>query len=543
MATPKEKRPVNKTILVVDDDAGNRELLVRRLTRDGYKMLEAADGPAALEMLEQGVAVNLVLLDIMMPGMDGLAVLERLRESWNASELPVIVVTALGMSSSVIDALHAGANDYVTKPIEFSILKARVANHLTLQEATAEIRRMNVLLEGELATRNAEFERIATAVEHAAEAIAIYEVDGTVLYVNNAYTEQTGLKLESFGDKPSWELYTSDRLFEIQAAASRGEVWSGQLRMTMHDGRQLEAEGSISPVVDQTGCVTHFVSVMRDVTERNLLISQLAQAQKLESIGQLAAGIAHEINTPTQYVGDNNRFLKEAFEDLASLLNVLSELVEGGGQVPVAVLENTLEEADVVYLKNEIPKALDQSLEGIERVTHIVRAMKDFSHPSQEKSFTDLNAAIESTITVATNEWKYVADLEVDLEDALPAINCVASAVNQVVLNILVNAAHAIAAGIGDSPEKKGRISISTRAVDGFAEIHVADNGIGMSEEVKARIFDPFYTTKEIGKGTGQGLSIAYDVVVNKHSGAIAVESSPGVGSLFKIQLPIHGEV
>ena len=275
--------------------------------------------------------------------------------------------------------------------------------------------------------------------------------------------------------------------------------------------------------------------------------SQLAQAQKLESIGQLAAGIAHEINTPAQYVGDNIRFLNEAFDDVGQIreqYRLLLEAVKSGH--PVNELLDTIDaaagRADLEYLVREIPKALSQSLEGIERITGIVRAMKEFSHPGTgTKTNIDLNKAIESTITVARNEYKYVADMVMELDPGLPLVPCLPGEFNQVVLNLVINAAHAIAEKLKNDPETRGTITIGTRADGEFAEVRIKDTGSGIREEIRSRIFDPFFTTKEVGKGTGQGLAISRSVVVNKHGGTIDFVTELGRGTTFIVKLPLAG--
>lgn len=273
---------------------------------------------------------------------------------------------------------------------------------------------------------------------------------------------------------------------------------------------------------------------------------QLVQARKLESIGQLAAGIAHEINTPTQYVGDNIRFLQEGFEDLDRLVGKYQELAgackEGDGVDDVLrQVAETAKEIDLEYLREEIPSAIAQGLEGVERVANIVRAMKEFSHPgSDEKTPTDMNKAMENTVTVARNEWKYVADLEMDFDETLPPVPCLPGEMNQVILNMIVNASHAIADVVGDAANGKGTITIRTRKEKDWALIRIEDTGAGIPEEIRSRIFDPFFTTKEVGKGTGQGLSIAHNVIVEKHGGAIDVESEMGKGTAFVIRLPLE---
>jgi signal transduction histidine kinase len=270
--------------------------------------------------------------------------------------------------------------------------------------------------------------------------------------------------------------------------------------------------------------------------------AQLVEAQKLESIGQLAAGVAHEINTPVQYVSDNTTFLTESFTDVLGAVDQLSEIVRGHDG---AALDRVLDDADIDFLRDEIPGALAQSKEGLERVTEIVKAMKDFSHPGVEVADNDLNRIIESTSAVSRNEWKYAAELDLDLDPAMPLVPCSEGQVKQVILNMIVNASHAVLDrhSDGDQADIQGRLAISTRAEDGSAVIRISDNGSGMPPEVREHIFEQFFTTKEVGKGTGQGLALAWDVVVNGHGGTIAVESEVGVGSTFVISLPLTSAV
>jgi len=269
--------------------------------------------------------------------------------------------------------------------------------------------------------------------------------------------------------------------------------------------------------------------------------SQLQMGRQLESIGQLAAGIAHEINTPAQYVGDNVQFLKEGFGDLNRLVASWREAL-GRPQISPEELAKACEAADLDWLLEEVPQALEQSEEGIRRVSEIVQAMRQFSHPGQtEKTPTDLNAAIRNTVTVSRNEWKYAADLDLDLDPSLPLVCCEASHMNQVFLNLIVNAAQAMPPDRGQGAPK-GRIAIRTGHEPGRVWIEVADDGVGLPPEVRSRIFDPFFTTKDPGKGTGQGLAIARSYVVERHGGHIDVASEPGCGATFRVELPIPTE-
>jgi len=298
----------------------------------------------------------------------------------------------------------------------------------------------------------------------------------------------------------------------------------------------------------ENGEVIRYEGMVQDVTERKMLHQQLLQAQKLESIGQLAAGIAHEINTPTQYIGDNIRFLSDAFRDLQKVVASYGQLSEAAGSNSISdetmkAVAAAVEAADVSYLMEEIPKAIGQSLDGVTQVSTLVSAMKNFSHPGvKDKTPVDLNRAIESTITIARNEWKYVADMETDFDPSLPRVSCLPGELNQVVLNMIVNAAHAIGDVVGKEGSKKGKIRVQTRNSEGWAEIRIQDTGAGIPEKARPRIFEPFFTTKEIGKGTGQGLAIARSVIVDKHAGSIHFETELGKGTTFIIRIPHDGK-
>jgi two-component system NtrC family sensor kinase len=273
--------------------------------------------------------------------------------------------------------------------------------------------------------------------------------------------------------------------------------------------------------------------------------AELLQAGKLTAIGQLAAGIAHEINTPMQFVGDNTHFLQRAFGLLLPILEKLRSLTaQEQADLKLAdefgQLRQMLKRAKVDILCREVPRALDGSLEGIKRVTNIVRAMKEFSHPSSgDLRPAKLKDVIESTLEVTRNVWKYTSTVETNFDPDLPDVPCLRDELNQVILNLIVNASDAIAERTQLDASGLGQITIRTRRVDGCAQISIADNGSGMPEHVRARVFEPFFTTKAIGKGTGQGLAIAYSVVTDKHGGKIRLESELGRGTTFYIELPL----
>ena len=280
--------------------------------------------------------------------------------------------------------------------------------------------------------------------------------------------------------------------------------------------------------------------VTREIERRQLELElreaqeRLQLAEKLEAIGQLAAGVAHEINTPAQYVGDNITFLSTALRDLEPALVAFKRLARDGNDELRAIAAA----ADVDYLLGEIPVAIESAAAGIKQIKNIVNAMKEFSHPGEELQQVDLNHAVETTVTVARNEWKYVAEVALDLAQDLPLVRCFPSQVNQVLLNLVVNAAHAVAERVADGLEK-GRIRVSTRHAGAHVTITVEDDGIGIPKAIRNRIFDPFFTTKDPGKGTGQGLAIVHRIVVEHHAGDIRVESEPGRGAKFEVTLPV----
>ena len=274
------------------------------------------------------------------------------------------------------------------------------------------------------------------------------------------------------------------------------------------------------------------LSTTRDITEVMELERSLASASRLESIGQLSAGVAHEINTPVQFVSDNTSFLDTSFTTLIDAISSLSELAETHEPKAVALVKK---QADLDFLLEDIPDAISQSSEGLQQIAQIIRAMKAFAHPGGEITATDINTLIQSTVDVSRNEWKYHATVELDLAADLPHPQCDAGQIKQVVLNMIINAAHAIA----DAGEDKGVITIATATDGDRVTLRISDTGTGMSPEVQKRIFDRFFTTKGVGRGSGQGLAIAYDAIT-AHGGQIQVDSAVGEGTTFTIVLPVN---
>lgn len=322
---------------------------------------------------------------------------------------------------------------------------------------------------------------------------------------------------------------------------------ASDLPLMKKDGSIILADVS-SSVFDLNGEQV-VMGVFRDNTESRHMELQLASARKMESVGLLAAGIAHEINTPTQFVGDNIKFLKDAYVDVMAILEAYAQVVEAAKAGPVGAdlveaVEEAIEEADLEFLQEEIPNAFKNAADGVGRVTKIVRAMKEFSHPGSDgMTYANLNDAIETTTTVARNEWKYVADLDLDLDADLPAVPCNVGEFSQVMLNLIVNAAHAISDATNGGADSRGKITVSSRLVGELVEVRVTDTGGGIPDAILKRVFEPFFTTKDVGHGSGQGLAIAHAVIVKKHQGRIDIETEVGKGTTFIIRLPSEVEI
>ena len=519
----------NIRLLLVEDNPADARVVERHLKDAGLTHVTTDTVQTASEAIQrlQQVEYDLVLLDLGLPDAQGLQALRALKAV--ADLTPIIVLTGSDDYKQGLVAVREGAQDYLEKRRVNAGMLSRIVSY--------SVERNSFHRDLVRATR-----RYQDLFNNVPVALFTAKHDGSLKTANAAFVKLIGSAGVPVTKLNFLDLFEPGRRAHFLALMSRQRTVEGW-ETTIRDakGGELHVLVNAAPLYDSTqalegweGCVTDISMLKQTLEERDRLEDNLRQAQKLEAIGQLAAGIAHEINTPTQYVGDNLRFLKESFGELDS---VITQLVEAGG----GTARKALDSADFDYLKEEIPRALNQSLEGVDRVAKIVRAMKEFSHPAREKTATDLNRAIQSTITVASNEWKYVAEMEMDLDTELPSVHCSPAEFNQVVLNIVVNAAHAITDVVGDGGKGKGKIRVKTRAEGDWAVVEIADTGKGMPTHIQQRIFDPFFTTKEVGKGTGQGLAIAHNVIVDKHGGTIKVVSAPGQGTTFIIRLPIGG--
>ena len=651
-------------VLVVDDEAEVREVMSRQLKRLGCVCATAGNGREALALMQRD-DFDIALIDLVMPEMDGLALLGAMQEA--KADTTAIVVSGKGGIASAVEAMKRGAFDYIEKDLDIEILRSVLERATWHRRLSRHAKEMELVAQQWEATFNAvpdliavmdnenRFVRVNMAMadrlgispekavgapchscfqgsEDPPPSCPLIEAkkdkglqplvcklrdgllaghflatcspfhDETGNCVGSVYvardvarekeaaeklreahreTERLLSSMSSFLIEVNGDLIvrrwntTAESTFGIPASETLGnpfadsgiqwdwdaispqfESWSNaaepirlsETRFVRPDGRDGVLGINVNSIQDDDGASLGFFLMGSDITDRKILESQLVHAQKLESIGQLAAGIAHEINTPTQYVGDNLEFLKGAFEDMATLSAAHAELVAAAkdgspAEALAAKIAELAEDVGIDYLAAQIPKAIDQSIEGVQRVASIVKAMKEFSHPgAEEKELVDLNHLIESTITVSRNEWKYVADIEKDFDASLPSVPCLPGEFNQVILNIIVNAAHAIVDVAGEGSGQKGTITLRTRRDGDWAEVRIGDTGSGIPEKARTRIFDPFFTTKEVGKGTGQGLAISHSVIVEKHGGALTFETEMGEGTTFIIRLPLSME-
>lgn len=394
-------------------------------------------------------------------------------------------------------------------------------------------------------------EQMNSIFQGSGDAMRVIDKDFTVLQVNSTMADFLTIPPADNRDMKCYDQFYSKQCHS--ETCTLRQVINGKKRIQSETVKQT-AGGNLIPVemiatpLLIEGKTIGVIESFRDITERKKiekekehLQAQLLHAQKLESVGQLAAGIAHEINTPTQYIGTNIDFINESIHEVNELMSRIQEIAKTAPKEIRNAIHEALEKSDWEYLTEEMLTAISQSQDGIKQVSSIVLAMKEFSHPgSKKKEPRDLNQIINTTITVAHNEWKYLSDIKLDLDPNLPNIPLLANEIGQVILNILVNAVHAIAEKLADNPDaEKGTITIRTKQLDRRIEIRISDTGNGIPEKVQSRIFEPFYTTKKFGKGTGQGLAISHNVIVKKHGGSIDFETELGKGTHFIIRLPL----
>jgi PAS domain S-box-containing protein len=541
--------------------------------RHSIKISSAFHGEEGLVLVQEAIANNdpfaVAFVDMRMPpGWDGLETIEHIWKvdpdiqvvictaysdhSWdeiakrfpNEHRLlllkkPFDIIEVCQLASSLMQKWRAERN---TKYALHNLEDAVEARTSELRHELDERRRM------EAALRASESE-FAAIFKTASDGIVIIDEDATIVRCNSAVRKMTGKSAEELAGSSFVSL-----LGEVKDCPPEKIFLDLLEKVDCRSAQELELKGDgqhVVPVLVSTseffsGGQRRFTVTLRDMTEQKQMQRELNQAQKLESIGQLAAGIAHEINTPMQCVSGNVEFLRSCYNRLFEVLDRYQEYLNGpelSWQERKEMMDRLNSECRYDHIRQQAPPAIEEAAEAVTKVIEIVRAMKAMSHPgTEEKVVTDVNQLIRSASTISRNRWKYTADLEFDLEESLPEVLALSAEINQVLLNLIVNAADAVVEKVGQDSAIRGKIIVRTRSAKDGVIIEVQDTGCGMTNEVKQKIFDPFFTTKDVGKGTGQGLAITYDAVVNKHGGQIFVDTILGEGSTFSVWLPLEPE-
>ncbi len=517
-------------VLLVEENEDHAILISNSFFKYGekYNLISADSLKKAFEYFDD--KTDIIVTNLYLPDGSGI---EFLKNKSICDDIPVIVLESYVDQETVVKLLKSGIFDYVGKSADiFDSLPEKIDKYIQLRDLKRERRRISE-----------QQNMLSIAIKHSSEVILVTDEKGIIEFVNPAFEKTTGYSAdEVVGKSPSiLKSGQHDKNFYdgLWKTIKSGKPWKGHLINKRKDGSIFEEDASISPVFGEKGVITNYVALKRDISELINIENQLRHAQKMEGIGTLAAGIAHEINTPLQYLNDNTLFIKESFKAMCEAISEIKKIAaEKDADNMGSKLNDIIRKNKLEYLVDEIPNALDENLNGIKIVRKIVTAMKNFSHPGlKTMQKADINEAIKSTITITKNVWKYNAEIVTDLMDKLPEVSCHIGDINQVFLNMITNSCDAIAE---KSKDDKGTIRISTSCDNSYVYITIEDNGNGIPKDIKDKIFQPFFTTKQVGKGTGQGLALSYDIIVNKHNGEIKVESEPGTGTKFTIKLPVE---
>ena len=544
------KEQTSERILVVDDEEPVRDMTLAYVLMMGYSCDAVSSAEEAMERLQREY-FDMVVSDITMKGMDGLEFMEKAKETF--PQLGFVIMTAYTSEYSYTDIIKAGAVDYLAKPFEQAELEAR------LQRAIRERRLFRQLKESE--------KRYKALFQCAAEGILVADIETKKFkYANEAICTMLGYTEEELERMSVADIHPKEALehviSEFEAQARGEKTLAPSIPCLRKDGTTIYADINTAKVfIGEAECNVGFFT---DITERKrredalqkshdelektlrqlkMTQSRMLQSEKMASIGQLAAGIAHEINNPTGFVSSNLYSLGRYYKDINELIGEYRSLISGlgeamaAGQVGACVSEKlnriaALEkETDIDFILDDTPNLIKESAEGADRIKKIVNDLKNFAHPGEDKpKLADINHGLESTLNVVWNVLKYKAKVIKEYGE-VPQVMCYPQELNQVFMNLLVNAGHAI--------EKGGEIKIVTRALDGKVQIEISDTGVGIPVENLSGIFDLFFTTKEVGKGTGLGLNVAYNII-KKHKGTIDVESQVGEGTTFIISIPLN---
>ncbi|RMF42297.1 MAG: hybrid sensor histidine kinase/response regulator [Planctomycetota bacterium] len=543
----------------------------RRAHRQAMFELEfASQGEEGFAKVQAAVAEGrpfaVAFVDVRMPpGWDGV---ETIKHLWQVQpDLQVVICTAYSDYSWSELVAELGESDHLLilrKPFDSAEVCQLAAALTQKYMVERDNKRYRAQLEQQLESQCVSLDRtrMDLASAHAlfqstldalSSELAVLDDHGTILHVNQAWQEDNG-------GSPMVGAACQVGTNYVEFLRSLGEE-DTPAASKLIDGLEQVLEGRESIVMEyecscgETGTRYYTVRINRftetsggtivlthdDVTEFKTMEKQLNQAQKLEALGQLAAGVAHEINTPMQYLGDNISLMRNCLRQVFEALDELDRLATDQAGPQRQDLQQWRQRFGLSQVQSDLEAALDDCQEGYERVTSITRAMKQFSHPGKAAmESVNLNELVVAACTVTRNRWKYVAELKTDLDAELGLCQCNVGEVNQVLLNLIVNACDAMAEKHENDDQQLGQLILRTRDEGAYVRLEVADTGTGIPAQIRERIFDPFFTTKDVGKGTGQGLSICYNVVVNSHNGSISVDSAEGHGTTFVVRLPKH---
>jgi PAS domain S-box-containing protein len=538
--------PTARARVLCVDDAVTVRTAIGHLLGNQYQLDFARDGAEALALARQWEP-DAILCDSLMPRMSGMELLAELQRDPVLARIPFIAMTGSSEEWTASQSIEAGAHDFLAKPFSPQELRARIGAAVRSRLTYKELERQHQELARMHSQLSLSEARSWAVFQSASSGIVIMSVDGSIEEFNPSAEKMFGWKgVDGWGLRYVDVMVAPRSRVHVEAAIASVIEHGDPSRLEPHDQFGLRRNGQEFPMEFR---VTRLDSIdghrvcafVRDQTEAKQLQLELQQSQKLEAVGRLAAGIAHEINTPIQFIGDNTRFLDDAFKQIIVLVQGYRELLTAGDRTSSESqrAEELAEQAEIDYLAEQVPPTLGRTLEGVRRVATIVRAMKEFAHPDQKEMVaTDLNRALQATLEVARNEYKYVAEVETAF-GSIPLVTCYAGDLNQVFLNIIVNAAHAMA-DVQKGSGELGKLRIETSHQGGIVVVSIQDSGPGIPELIRDKIFDPFFTTKEVGRGTGQGLTLAR-TIVEKHHGELTFQSTVGVGTTFFVRLPVDG--
>ncbi|MFH1862300.1 MAG: ATP-binding protein [bacterium] len=574
---PANRENPKPRILVVDDDPATVQILEQALSFKGFFVRTATSGPEALKIFQEEGEFEVVVTDLILPEMTGIELMEQFKQINPACE--VLVLTGFGSVERAVEALRKGAFDYLKKPTNLEELTISVSKAIEHKKLTQE----NIVYQNDLerlvAERSAELLKTQKFLHSVLESsqehfIIATDPQGLITLFNSGAEKLFSYnRSEVEGKRPIFffssegansEPTDVDRFLKIIRAEQNHQIINRK-------GKSITISLTVSPILDENSQMIGYIWIGRDVTEqlrlqrelqgytqnlekmvaertqelqsRNQELEktfeelkntqmQLLQSEKMASLGQLAAGVAHEINNPIGYVNSNLSTLKKYLANITEYCQFVDRVLEGGEAEAIEELRVFKKNKKVDFILDDICAVVVESLEGVDRVKTIILDLKDFSHQDRGNvEEYDLNKGIQSTLNIVWNELKYKAEVVQDLGN-IPPIRCYPQQLNQVFMNLLVNAAHAI--------PQKGNIRISSCATAEEVIVEVNDNGVGIPLENLSRIFEPFFTTKEVGEGTGLGLSLSYQIV-SRHAGKIEVESQVGEGTTFRVRLPISG--